>query len=87
MFHIRCTAGSRTFVHKSVYEEFVKKAAERAKKLTVGHPFQSDLGPLVDKDQFERVLSCIISLFLLGTMLLCTTTLHFQRKLCDNVRI
>ena len=36
-----CTAGSRTFVHESIYDEFVKKAAEAAKKRTVGDPFKS----------------------------------------------
>jgi len=56
-----CTAGSRTFVHKTIYAEFVQKAAEHANKLTVGHPFLSNLGPLVDKEQFDRVLSYIES--------------------------
>jgi retinal dehydrogenase len=54
-----CTAGSRTFVHKSIYAEFVKKATERAKTISTGHPHKSDMGPLVDKEQFDRVLSYI----------------------------
>lgn len=54
-----CTAGSRTFVHRSIYDEFVKKAVERAKKITVGNPSTSQQGPLVDKDQFDRVLQMI----------------------------
>lgn len=36
-----CTAGSRTFVHESIYDEFVKKAVETAKKRIVGDPFKS----------------------------------------------
>jgi len=54
-----CTSGSRTFVHKSIYDEFVKKSVERTKKLSVGHPFTSDVGPLADKEQFEKVLKYI----------------------------
>ena len=34
-----CTAGSRTFVHESIYDEFVKKSVELANKRTVGDPF------------------------------------------------
>ena len=36
-----CTAGSRTFVHESIYDEFVKKAVDAAKKRVVGDPFKS----------------------------------------------
>lgn len=54
-----CTAGSRTFVHSSVYDEFVKLAVERAKTITVGDPVTNKQGPLVDEDQFTRVLSLI----------------------------
>src|SRR3546814_7466826 len=34
----RCTAGSRIFVQESVYDEFVRKFAERAQRLVVGDP-------------------------------------------------
>jgi len=54
-----CTAGSRTFVHKSIYDEFVKKAVEGAKRKVVGHPHKSDIGPLVDKEQMDKVLKYI----------------------------
>ena len=36
-----CSAGSRTFVHEDIYEEFVKKATEQALKRIVGDPFDS----------------------------------------------
>ena len=44
-----CTAGSRTYVHESIYEEFVKRSVERAKKRTVGDPFdpKNENGPQV----------------------------------------
>ena len=48
-----CTAGSRTFVHESIYDEFVKKAVDAAKKRVVGDPFKSGTqqGPQVNTAQ------------------------------------
>jgi acyl-CoA reductase-like NAD-dependent aldehyde dehydrogenase len=34
-----CTAGSRTFVHESIYDKFVEKAVARAKQINVGDSF------------------------------------------------
>lgn len=34
-----CVAGTRTFVHEKIYDEFVKKSVECAQKRTVGDPF------------------------------------------------
>ena len=44
-----CCAGSRTYVHESVYDEFVEKAKARAIKRVVGDPFRKDVeqGPQV----------------------------------------
>ena len=44
-----CTAGSRTFVHEDIYDEFVKRAKARAESHKVGDPFQDDTeqGPQV----------------------------------------
>jgi len=44
-----CCAGSRTFVQDTIYDEFVRKSAERAQKRTVGDPFgeATDQGPQV----------------------------------------
>ena len=44
-----CTAGSRTFVHADIYDEFVGKARERAMATNVGDPFGegTELGPQV----------------------------------------
>ncbi len=44
-----CTAGSRTFVHEDIYDEFVKKAVQRAQNRKVGDPFDDDTeqGPQV----------------------------------------
>lgn len=37
----------------------MKKAVARARKMTVGDPSKCVQGPLVDKDQFDRVLKLI----------------------------
>jgi len=37
-----CCAGSRTYVHESIYDEFVKRSVERAKKRTTGDPFKTE---------------------------------------------
>jgi len=56
-----CVAGSRTMVHESVYDEYVERAVERAKKRTVGNPFEDHVeqGPQVDKAQFDKILGYI----------------------------
>ena len=45
-----CCAATRTYVHESIYEEFVKKATKMAKDRKVGDPFDEStlLGPLVN---------------------------------------
>lgn len=35
-----CCAGSRTYVHEKIYDEFVEKAKARAMKRVVGDPFK-----------------------------------------------
>jgi len=58
-----CCAGSRLMVQEGIYEEFVRKATDRAKRRTVGDPFSSgtEQGPQVDEEQFKKVLSYIQS--------------------------
>lgn len=56
-----CCAGSRTFVEDKIYDEFVERSAERAKKRTVGNPFEltTEQGPQVDKEQYDKILGMI----------------------------
>lgn len=44
-----CLAASRTFVQEEIYDEFVKKSVEKAKKRVVGDPYdpKSHGGPQV----------------------------------------
>ncbi|ESO89600.1 hypothetical protein LOTGIDRAFT_218707 [Lottia gigantea] len=73
-----CAAGSRTYVHENIYDEFVKKSAERAKKKPVGDPFdgKNDMGPQVDEKQFNKVLELIESGVKQGAKLECGGKRH-----------
>jgi aldehyde dehydrogenase (NAD+) len=56
-----CCAGTRTFVHEAIYDEFVKRAVARAKqlKLTSEYNVPSSQGPQVDKIQLDKVMEYI----------------------------
>jgi 5-carboxymethyl-2-hydroxymuconic-semialdehyde dehydrogenase len=57
----RCTSSSRALVEASIYEEFSKRAAERVKKIKVGHPLDpaTEIGPLIHPKHVDKVLSYI----------------------------
>jgi aldehyde dehydrogenase (NAD+) len=52
-----CSAGTRLFVQRPIYEEFVQRVAAFAKTLRVGDPLNPDtqLGPVVSAEQLARV--------------------------------
>jgi aldehyde dehydrogenase (NAD+) len=56
-----CCAGSRLYVEETAYGEFVEKSVARAKRRTVGDPFDANTeqGPQIDGVQFEKVMSYI----------------------------
>lgn len=58
-----CCAGSRTFVHEKIYDEFVKKAATKAAARKVGDPFSdgTEQGPQIDDEMYKKVLNLIES--------------------------
>lgn len=58
-----CCAGSRTFVQAEIYDEFVRKASELAKKKKVGNPFKEDTeqGPQVDQMSINKIIDLINS--------------------------
>ena len=53
-----CAAGSRLFVEKPVYDEVVEGLSREADALKLGNGFVEgvDQGPLVSREQFDRVL-------------------------------
>jgi betaine-aldehyde dehydrogenase len=54
-----CSAGSRVLVEQSIYKKFVDAAAAKAKKIRVGPGMDRhyNMGPLVSKEQYDRVVS------------------------------
>src|ERR1700730_7926888 len=54
-----CSAGSRILVHKPIYKKFVDAMTEKAKKIKLGAPTDRNtkMGPVVSKDQYDRVRS------------------------------
>ena len=54
-----CSAGSRILVEKAIYSKFVEAMAAKAKTIRLGPPLEREtkMGPLVSKEQFERVRS------------------------------
>ncbi|XP_038154591.1 aldehyde dehydrogenase, mitochondrial-like [Cyprinodon tularosa] len=68
-----CCAGSRLFVQADVYDEFVERSVERAKRRVVGDPFdfKTEQGPQVDQEQFNKILGYISSGKREGAKLMC----------------
>ncbi|KAF5293197.1 hypothetical protein FQA39_LY13665 [Lamprigera yunnana] len=58
-----CCAGTRTYVQSGIYDEFVKKAAEKAKATVVGDPFNKDTeqGPQISNEMLTKILGLIES--------------------------
>jgi acyl-CoA reductase-like NAD-dependent aldehyde dehydrogenase len=56
-----CNAGSRLFVHQDQFDEVVSALADRAGKSRLGHGLEpgTQIGPVVSKEQHERVLNYI----------------------------
>lgn len=56
-----CCAGTRTYVHESIYDEFVAKSVQLAKERIVGDPFSESTqhGPQISQQQMEKILKMI----------------------------
>src|ERR1044071_4911290 len=52
-----CSAGSRILVHKPIYKKFVDAISEKARNIRLGAPLdrETKMGPLVSKEQYDRV--------------------------------
>ncbi|KAG0139642.1 hypothetical protein CROQUDRAFT_675031 [Cronartium quercuum f. sp. fusiforme G11] len=58
-----CSAGSRVYVHDSIYEKFITAIEAYTRSLKVGNPFDKDTfqGPQVSKVQFNRIMEYVKS--------------------------
>lgn len=52
-----CIAGSRLFVHESIYDEFVDRLVDRAADIELGDPMdpETEMGPLASEAQHDKV--------------------------------
>ena len=68
-----CCAGSRLFVEDKVHDQFVEKMLKKARSRKVGDPFAADTeqGPQVSQEQFDRVMGFIDAGRKEGAKLLC----------------
>jgi len=55
----RCTSSSRLLIQSGIKDKFMAALQERVANLTVGHPLdpKTEVGPLVHKGHFEKVMS------------------------------
>ncbi|NQS98753.1 MAG: L-glutamate gamma-semialdehyde dehydrogenase [candidate division Zixibacteria bacterium] len=57
----KCSACSRTIIHKDVYDELIPMLVERAEKLTLGRPetFGINMGAVIDQAAFNKIMEYI----------------------------
>ena len=58
-----CEARSRLYVHESIYDTFMEKFVEKAKKLNLGDPFSKEthVGAIINKGQLDVIYSYVKS--------------------------
>ncbi len=56
-----CTAGSRLFLHRSIFDSLLGKLADKLYALKIGDPTDeaTDMGAIINRKQFERVCAYI----------------------------
>lgn len=67
-----CNSINRIYVERRVYDEFVSLFVERTKRLTIGPGFEDpDLGPMVDDETRQQVISHVEDALSKGAKLAC----------------
>jgi acyl-CoA reductase-like NAD-dependent aldehyde dehydrogenase len=58
-----CIAGSRAFIQRPLYDEFVARLAERAEEIRLGDPMsdETQMGPMATSAQLDRVVDFVAS--------------------------
>lgn len=58
-----CSAGSRIYVPREIYDQALEQMGEYANKMRVGNPLdpKTQMGPVVSEEQYQRVLGYIDS--------------------------
>jgi len=68
-----CSAGSRLLLHEDVYDEFLGRVVDKARKMRVGNPLdpQTEMGAQISQTQLDRILGYVESGKQQGAQLLC----------------
>ncbi|XP_064122266.1 4-trimethylaminobutyraldehyde dehydrogenase-like isoform X2 [Macrobrachium nipponense] len=68
-----CSNGTRVFVQRSIFKEFVKRLVDATSKMKIGNPFAEDttVGATIHEDHARKVLSYISKAKEEGATLLC----------------
>ncbi len=68
-----CESGHRLYVHDDVYDEFMERLVATARDLRVGDAtdFETQVGPLISRRQYENVLAAIDRAQQEGATILC----------------
>lgn len=68
-----CSAGSRLLLEESIYDRFLDRLVDRAKKIVIGNGMEAEteMGPLISESHMNRVLSYIQLGLDEGAKLLC----------------
>ena len=56
-----CTAGSRLFLHESIFDSFIDKLIKKLSPFKIGDPLDeaTDMGAIINRRQFEKVCSYV----------------------------
>ena len=56
-----CVAGSRAFVHESLYDELLERVVARARRIRIGDPMEpeTEIGPIATRAQLDKVSSFV----------------------------
>src|SRR5690606_10067081 len=56
-----CTAGSRLYAHKSVFDRMVEGIAQEAAKIRLGHGLTegTQMGPVISQVQLDRIMGYV----------------------------
>jgi aldehyde dehydrogenase (NAD+) len=74
-----CSAGSRVLIQRSVYEDVIERLAARFRTLCAGPPaLVLDMGPLVNRKQFEQVKRVLAKADADGLRVAARGTLHVE---------
>ena len=68
-----CVAGSRAFIHESIYDRLVGRLVSRAEKIVIGDPLrpETQMGPVATKAQLEKDETMVRRAVEEGAELLC----------------